>query len=294
MLYTTQNNNKRYAMLLCCVLTACQKPPTVVQDTNQKETTAQVLPKQPEFNPQVIPLVIEHARCDYRRCAEFSIAHLSSHQNFINQTLEQATLDILKQKLNPNSTDTSTISDLSLQNQMSDASFQAQVQHYADLFFQLDQDLNQVNSNIHTSFIIKIDQQSHVGNLVTVVLQSQDFLGGAHALHRQQYFVFDLLQQQQLSLEDLLQPNQKDALKEKVYRQFTDWVLNEKLADNVKDYEQAWPFKISHNFYLNDKGLVLQYNEYDIAPYLMGTPSFTIPYAALKNILKPQFLPTKP
>lgn len=293
MMYNTQKNNKLYAIIFCCLLTACQKPPVVVDDNSSKDTVVKSKPQQPEFNAEITPIALQQSSCDNRRCAEFSIAHLISNQKFIDQTLEQATLDLLKQKLDLRFVDETTANDLSTPNQGNSLSFNEQVQRCADAFFQLDQAFNQVNSNMHASFVIQVERQSHVGNLVTIVLKAHDFLGGAHASNGEYYFIFDLAKKQQLTLESILLPNQKNALKALLYTQFKDWVLAEKLADQVENYEQAWPFKVSHNFYFNEKGLVLQYNEYDIAPYAMGSPSFIIPYAQLEGILQPQFLPTQ-
>lgn len=293
MLFNT-HKNKQYAILLCCLLTACEKQPTVVEDNSKKETVTETKPYQADFIAQTTPLTLQQTSCDNRRCAEFSVAHLRSNQNFIDQTLEQATLDILKQKLDLHFADESTSNDLSTTpNQANNLSFNEKIQHCADAFFQLDQAFNQVNTNMHASFVIQIEQQAQVGQVVTIVLKAHDFLGGAHGSNSQHYFVFDLAKKQQLTLKNILRPNQDHALKALVHTQFKDWVILEKLADRVQDYEQVWPFKLSHNFYFNDNGLVLQYNEYDIAPYAMGTPSFTIPYTQLEGILQPQFLPTK-
>lgn len=63
------------------------------------------------------------------------------------------------------------------------------------------------------------------------------------------------------------------------------------MAENVQDYEQAWKFELSQNYYLGKQGLILQYQEYEIGPYVVGLPRLTIPYDQLKGVLKPQYLP---
>lgn len=67
---------------------------------------------------------------------------------------------------------------------------------------------------------------------------------------------------------------------------FKTWVTDSKLADNVADYEQAWPFKLSDNFLLGEQGLILQYGEYEIGPYVVGLPRLVIPYDQLQEVLK--------
>ena len=58
-----------------------------------------------------------------------------------------------------------------------------------------------------------------------------------------------------------------------------------------KEYEQAWKFTLSDNFYLSSQGLILQYGEYEIGPYVVGLPRLTIPYDQLQTVLKKQYLP---
>ena len=68
-------------------------------------------------------------------------------------------------------------------------------------------------------------------------------------------------------------------------------MVDSKLANNVAEYEQAWKFKLSDNFYLGQQGLILQYAEYEIGPYVVGLPRLMIPYAELQQVLKKPYLP---
>ena len=105
------------------------------------------------------------------------------------------------------------------------------------------------------------------------------------------YYNFDLKEQKQIKLEDLLRPQQKATLEKLAHEAFKTWVTDSKLADNVADYEQAWPFKLSNNFLLGEQGLILQYGEYEIGPYVVGLPRLVIPYDQLQDVLKEEYLP---
>ncbi len=59
------------------------------------------------------------------------------------------------------------------------------------------------------------------------------------------------------------------------------------------DFRDSWPFDKTDNVFFNDKGMVLQYNVYHIAPYAMGQPTLTIPYAELEGIVRGQYLPQR-
>jgi hypothetical protein len=121
-------------------------------------------------------------------------------------------------------------------------------------------------------------------------VNASSYLGGAHGSSSQQYFNFDLHQQKQINLADVLQPKQDVVLKAKAYEAFKAWVLETELADNVSEYEQAWPFSMTNNFYLTKQGLILQYAEYEIGPYVVGLPRLVIPYHALNGVLKPEYV----
>ena len=92
-------------------------------------------------------------------------------------------------------------------------------------------------------------------------------------------------------LNDILLDKQRPQLERKAYEAFKQWVIASELSTNVQEYEQAWKFKLSENYYLGQQGLILQYAEYEIGPYVVGLPRLTLPYDQLQSILKPAYLP---
>jgi hypothetical protein len=42
---------------------------------------------------------------------------------------------------------------------------------------------------------------------------------------------------------------------------------------------------------LGEQGLILQYGEYEIGPYVVGLPRLVIPFSELQGVLKPEYLP---
>ena len=64
--------------------------------------------------------------------------------------------------------------------------------------------------------------------------------------------------------------------------------LNKENLDQA--FRDSWPFDKTDNVFFTDKGLVLQYNVYHIAPYAMGQPTLTIPYSDLDGILRAPYL----
>ena len=129
------------------------------------------------------------------------------------------------------------------------------------------------------------------GSLVTVVLNSSNYLGGAHGSSSQTYFNFDLDTQKQVTLSDIVEKDKLKQLDAKAYEAFKAWIVESEIATNIDEYEQAWKFKLSDNFNLGKKGLILQYGEYEIGPYVVGLPRLVIPYDQLNGIIQAKYLP---
>jgi hypothetical protein len=64
---------------------------------------------------------------------------------------------------------------------------------------------------------------------------------------------------------------------------FEDYGLT---IDNSITYGNMTPY-----WYLNDMGLVIFYNQYELGPYAAGIIKVELPYEELEKILKPEFLP---
>ena len=83
---------------------------------------------------------------------------------------------------------------------------------------------------------------------------------------------------------------EKVQLEKLAYEAFKKWVTDSQLSTNLEEYEQVWKFKLSDNYYLGKNGLILQYGEYEIGPYVAGLPRLEIPYTQLNKVLKKAYL----
>ena len=83
------------------------------------------------------------------------------------------------------------------------------MQRYANSFIDLDNELKALSSNHQINLLVKPKILQAQGKVVTVVLNSSSYLGGAHGSAAQHYYNFDLKEQKQIKLEDLLRPQQK-------------------------------------------------------------------------------------
>lgn len=272
-------------------LSACQKQNDDAEQSVSTPKVAQVQPKPVpfEFTANVDNIPVQLPACEGNNCPEFQVQRLKTNYAFIDQQVDAAIIATLRANLDLTMTNPAA-SELAASEPQTD-DLRQQVQQYAKAFLALNQELKKMNANPQISFHVQPKILRKQDYWVTVQLNSDSFLGGAHGAAAQQYLMFDLKHQQQLHLNDILLPDRRNALLKQLHQQFAQWVEAQKLADNVQEYEDAWPFKLTNNFYLSSQGLVLQYAEYEIGPYVVGMPSFTIPYAQLKGILKPEYLP---
>lgn len=289
----------RLTLLASAIFLAACQPKANPKDSQeqQKSTVQEQKPVELTLKGETTPSKVVLPDCDGKTCPEFTVERLQSNFPFIDKIIDQQILSTLNQILEiaePDAKGTqaeqkaeaSAVAGAEQKN-----SFDAQVQRYANSFIDLDNELKALSSNHQINLLVKPKILQAQGKVVTVVLNSSSYLGGAHGSAAQHYYNFDLKEQKQIKLEDLLRPQQKAALEKLAHEAFKTWVTDSKLADNVADYEQAWPFKLSNNFLLGEQGLILQYGEYEIGPYVVGLPRLVIPYDQLQDVLKEEYLP---
>ena len=283
-------------------LSACQKPDSKesVQNIEQPSASSAIADTTLTLQGNTEKLDLNLPECGGQSCPEFSIDRLHTNQFVVDDIIDRAILQQLARILaisnpdQPPSVDKQQPTSTSIESNATKTAAQQmaeQVQPYVTEFLALDQELRTLGSNSKINLMVSPKILNADGPLATVVLNTSSYLGGAHGSASQTYYNFDLKHQKQVSLDDILLPQQKANLEKLAYQAFKIWVTDAKLADNMADYEKVWKFSLSNNFYLGQNGLILQYAEYEIGPYVAGLPRLEIPYAQLQSILKKQYLP---
>ena len=302
-------SNQKSILALCILmvtlgLTACQKPDSKKPEPPVDQTSAsQVLPDSSlllKGDSEKLKLALPE--CDGKSCPEFSVERLQTNQPFVDQIIDQAILLNLEQILDisrlskaqqQSNKDTAQASASEVVAKSPREQMQDDVQPFSKAFLEMDKELKTLgaSSQINISLSPKILNADKP--LATVVLNSSSYLGGAHGSTAQRYFNFDLVNKKQVKIDQIIENNQKNKLNELAYRAFKTWVVDAKLAENMAEYEQVWKFQLTDNFYLAKQGLILQYGEYEIGPYVVGLPRLMIPYDQLKGVLKTQYFPVE-
>lgn len=293
--------NKKIVMMSllasAILMSACQPQ----QEKKQQTESAEEQAKKPDQSLQLIgeaqKLDLSLAACQDNYCPEISIERLSSNQPFVDAIIDQKILQILAQILPKD--ESAAASTAVAQPTVDDREkiltakqkFEQQLWPFSQEISRYNQELRALNSSHTINIMIKPKILTREGQLVTVVLNMSEYSGGAHGSSSQQYFNFDLKDKKLVSLKDIVEKNQLAAFKAKAYQAFKTWVVDTELATDTNEYEQLWKFELTNNYYLTKNGLILQYGEYEIGPYVAGLPRLTIPYSELTGILKAQYLP---
>ena len=279
----------QYSILACAVLlTACQpkSEPKEPEDKPQDPVVNQT--SEPVLRGETVKLAVTLPECNGNTCPDFTVERLQSNFPFIDQLLDQEILDQLSKMLEIVDADQASST---AQGSEQTNHLDVQAQQYANAFIKIDEELKALSSSHQISLMIKPKILQSKGTLATVVLNSSSYLGGAHGSTAQRYYNFDLKNQKQVQLNDLLLPKQKAKLDKLAHDAFKTWVIDSKLANTADEYEQAWPFQVTDNYFLGEQGLILQYGEYEIGPYVVGLPRLVIPFDQLQGVLKPEYLP---
>lgn len=126
-------------------------------------------------------------------------------------------------------------------------------------------------------------------NWFVVAIDAYVFTGGAHPNSFRTILNYDLRQGQLISLEDIVVDKAAfSVVAERIFRR-------EKGIEQSTSFEQAGyfmeDFKLSTQFALMPTGLLLFYNTYEIAPYVVGVTEFEIPYEEVEGFIRAYYLP---
>ncbi|WP_346838696.1 DUF3298 domain-containing protein [Microbulbifer sp. SAOS-129_SWC] len=128
------------------------------------------------------------------------------------------------------------------------------------------------------------------GNLLTVAINTYTYSGGAHGMPVTHWLNWDLAQDKRVILNDIIEPGQEGAFWNLARDEHEQWLQAQK-AD--ADFRSSWPFQHSEDFQLTEKGVVLLYGVYTLAPYSSGEVELTVPHAKLEGVVRKAYLVAK-
>jgi len=123
--------------------------------------------------------------------------------------------------------------------------------------------------------------------IISIRFSSQGYVGGmAHPYHHHFVLNYDLNSNQQLELGMLFNPGADYFTILSNYTQMT--LLKRHLPDKEMIIEGTAPKPENfRNWNIKPNGLLITFDEYQVAPYVNGTQTVLVPYSVLKSIINP-------
>ena len=146
---------------------------------------------------------------------------------------------------------------------------------------------HKIKAKDHPKFVdqrfIQVSYLRQYGHLATFIFKTA--YQPEHAAQPQTYTEYvnlDLKQKKRLALHEIMRGNTEAKLKQVLYQENKDWL----------DRAQVTPKQLvlSDNYYFGSQGLVLVYPAGELTKTMSGIPELNVPYAALTEIIRPEYL----
>ena len=138
-----------------------------------------------------------------------------------------------------------------------------------------------------STFDLKYTLVSQSAHIVSLQLKMDQYMAGAaHPLQTSLSFSYDLAKGQEISLDQLFVPgaNYLQAISD-----YCKTTLSKTDLGSVLFMDGLSPTTDNYrNWNISDQGLVITFDEYQVAPYAAGPQRVTVPYQALKDLIAPQ------
>lgn len=123
------------------------------------------------------------------------------------------------------------------------------------------------------------------GDVVSVWIERYLFTGGAHGVTLSEFYNFDYNSGKRLAVAEIFDDTtQLSQLNREAFEKY----LTEQ---GITDVDQALfvspdQLPLPKNIGFDSTGVVMRYNQYEIAPYAMGILSYSLPYDQVKSLLR--------
>ena len=224
-----------------------------------------------------LPEKIQEMCTERENCPKIEVKYLKTNHPWIN--------DITNARINNLVVNSKPTESAPIKTKSSSAQVQAAINDFANSqFLDMPEDRQWAYE-----LLVTPNYLGHVGDAELFEIESYSYTGGAHGMSYSEYLIFDPSTKKQIKLDDMLVTGKKSRFKTLAYNAYKTWV---KTFDNdVSSYEKNWPFTLSDNVTLTDKGIDILYQPYAIGPYASGMPTLSIPYSQLNGVIKPRFIP---
>ena len=224
-----------------------------------------------------LPKSVQETCAERQHCPEIEVKYLKTNHDWIN--------DITNARINHFVVNSKPTESAPINTKATPTTVKAAIDDFASSqFIDMPDD-----SSWSYNLTVKPEYLGHVSDFELFEISSYVFTGGAHGMPYSEYLIFDTSSKKQIQLADMLQTGKKSRFEALAYEAYKQWVKT--VDNNLSSYEKNWPFTLSDNVTLTDKGVDIRYQHYSIGPYAYGMPVLSIPYNKLDGVIKPRFIP---
>jgi|GEM_PF-2873360 hypothetical protein len=128
------------------------------------------------------------------------------------------------------------------------------------------------------------------GKILSLEGVAEEYTGGAHGMHGTWFINLDRATGRQIELNDITSNlHGLSQLNEQYFRKEKGVDAQGSLKDAPGMLIEDDTLPLPGNFTFTKEGILMQYNVYEVMPYVAGPTTYVIPYAALDKVLKPEF-----
>lgn len=127
------------------------------------------------------------------------------------------------------------------------------------------------------------------GPILVIELSSYLYQGGANGLPGRAFINYQLEENRELRLSDLVIPGKEGSFWRLVEAEHKEWVRKNHTGTLV-EFMQQWPFRATPNIALLRDRILLKYGIGEIAPHSSGHPELSLSYAQLQGVVRERYL----
>lgn len=212
---------------------------------------------------------------------------IEEETEFFKSNISYPILKIKKEYLNDANYDSNIIEDINKKISSNVLDFNSRIKaeseqykkQYEDVYSKLGKDYMKYQYEAYSNYEIAYNKN----NYLSIPIKTYEFTGGAHGMTYLKSYNYDLSSGKEILF--------KDLFKEGVdYKKITDDFITSQINKNPNIYfEGQEGFKgvsDSQEFYVDEDGIVIYFQLYDIAPYYVGIPEFKMTWQEFGNYFK--------
>jgi len=117
---------------------------------------------------------------------------------------------------------------------------------------------------------------------IVIERTKETYTGGAHEMRTTRYFVIDLESQKLLKIDDFIDDYQGEPMRELIYeelRRYGGLKKGQPLSEGIFLSDEP---ELTFNFFINEEGIGLHWDPYEIAPYSEGAIRIILPWKQIR------------